>query len=218
MKKLLMKIILIATAVLAWRGGISPALANAEETQESIVESVESVEMENVSTEQETSENQPNIMEETDGSKWFDETIKPMIIQYGAGVLAFITSVFMMLHDFNKTKTTLGDAVVELTKSNEGNILTAQLVAQMRAEFQAEFERRETEHNERMAQMSDMFMNILKEIKESLGDKVTDIDEVAHKLLDMEMIAYGDNAQLVSNGTAKRIAEVARNGKAKNKK
>jgi hypothetical protein len=34
--------------------------------------------------------------------------------------------------------------------------------------------------------------------------------------LDVEMLAYGDNSKLVSNGTAKRIAEVVNNGKIKN--
>ena len=48
--------------------------------------------------------------------------------------------------------------------------------------------------------------------------KVDDIDDVAHKLLDVEKLAYGNNAHLVSNGTAKRIAEVIGNGKTNNKK
>lgn len=218
MKKLLMKIILIATAVLAWHGGISPALANAEETQESIVESVESVEMENVSTEQETSENQPNIADETDGSKWFDETIKPMIIEYGASVVAFVTAVLILLKDFNKTKTTLGMALGALTKSNEDNISTSKAVAKFKEEFQAEYKLQKEENDKRMAEMADMLTKALSELQKNLADEVKDIDETAHKLLNMEMIAYGDNAQLVSNGTAKRIAEVVKHGKAKDKK
>lgn len=218
MKKLLMKIILIATAVLAWHGGIPPALANAEETQESIVESVESVEMENVSTEQETIEIQPNIADETDGSKWFDETIKPMIIEYGASVVAFVTAVWILLKDFNKIKRTLVMALGALTKSNDDNISTSQAVAKFKEEFQAEYKLQKEENDKRMAEMADMLTKALSELQKNLADEVKDIDETAHKLLNMEMIAYGDNAQLVSNGTAKRIAEVVKHGKAKDKK
>jgi hypothetical protein len=202
----------MATAVLPIVGCVAPIVASAEETQES----VESVELENVSTEAETSENQANIVEETDTSKWFDETIKPMLIQYGASVVAFVTAVLMMLSRLNKTGSTLGVALGALTKANADYISTAQAVTDMKAEFQAEYERQKAENDTRMAEMAEMFVNALKELNESLTDKVVDIDEVAHKLLDVEMLAYGDNSKLVSNGTAKRIAEVVNNGKIKN--
>jgi hypothetical protein len=205
MKKNLLKIVLMATAVFVAFGCVTTILANAEEEQESVVESVESVEMDNVSTEEEAGENQANIVEETDTSKWFDETIKPMLIQYGAGVLAFATAVLILLKDFNKIKATLATALGALTKSNEDNISTAQAVTVLKEILTEALEQNRAEYEKRMQELS-----------ESLADKVVDIDEVVHKLLDVEMLAYGDNSKLVSNGTAKRIAEVVNNGKIKN--
>lgn len=215
MKKLILKIVLMATAVFAGFGYIPTIMANAEGTQESGVESVEIVETENEPSEEETSENQANFVEETETSEWFDETMKPALIQYGACVFGFATALFFMLKQMNKTGYTLGIALGALTQSNADNISTSQAVAELKAESQASYERQQAEYERRMQEMSDMFANALKELRESLADKVVDIDETAHKLLDVEMLAYGNNAKLVSNGTAKRIAEVVNNGKVK---
>ena len=64
-----------------------------------------------------------------------------------------------------------------------------------------------------MRKLGESVAEALNEIREGLETKVIDVDEIVHKLLEVEKLAYGNNAHLVSNGTAKRIAEVIGNGK-----
>lgn len=208
MKKFLLKIFLCATVALAGIGLFSPIVASAEEG----VEIEETTELDNVSSETETSENQAEIVEETETSKWFDETLKPLLLQVCAEVAAFLFVAWLWLKGFGKVKEAFGNAVGLLTQSNTENTDTAKSVDELRAENA----RHEAEMDAKMEKMAEMFMNWLNQLQETLVDKVTDIDETAHKLLEVERLAYGSNAKLVNNGTAKRIAEVVGYGKTKN--
>lgn len=249
MKKFFLKIVLCATAVLTGFGLFAPVTASANEGVESAVESVVTGEMDNVSDETETVENDGNLVGETETSEWFDETIKPLLLQYGAEVLAFATVVFLWLKKFSQSNTALGVAVDALTKSNGENIDTSKAVqelkeaftkdvtamkeehakeiaemrsafteeiAEMQGAFAEEIAERRSAFTEEIAEMQGAFAKAVQELKETLADKVTNADDTLHKLLEVEKLAYGDNAALVSNGTAKKIAEVVGNGKKKN--
>lgn len=238
MKKFFLKIVLCATAVLTGFGLFAPVTASANEGVESAVESVVTDESSDLSSEVETSKNDGNFVEETETSEWFDETIKPLLLQYGAEVLAFATVVFLWLKKFSQSNTALGVAVDALTKSNGENIDTSKAVqelkeafikdvtamkeehakeiAEMRSAFTEENAERRSAFVEEIAEMQGAFAKAVQELKETLADKVTNADDTLHKLLEVEKLAYGDNAALVSNGTAKKIAEVVGNGKKKN--
>lgn len=219
-KNFLLKIALCATAILATAGFIAPITVNAEESiTESVVESVsegvesvETSEAENVPSEEVASENHAEIVEETETSKWFDETLKPLLLQFGAEIAAFLAVAWLWLRKFGKAKDAFGNAVDVLTQSNTENTNTEKAVKELRAENA----RHEAEMDAKMERMAEMFMNGLKALQETLGDKVADIDVTAHKLLDVEKLAYCNNSTLVSNGTAKRIAEVVGYGKTEN--
>lgn len=213
MKKFLCKIILCATAVLAGFGFFAPVTASAEEGVESAVESVVIDEMDNVSSEVETDENDGIIVEETETSKWFDETIKPLLLQYGAEVLAFGTVVFIWLKKFRQSNTALGVAVGALTKSNEDNTNTAKAVEELKKQYTKEIAEIREETAKEIAELKSVVMDAIAELKESIADKVVDANDTLNKLLEVEKLAYGDNATLVSNGVAKRIAEVVGYGK-----
>lgn len=210
MKKFLLKLFLCATVALAGIGLSTPILVSAEDG----VEIEETLETSNVSNESETSENHAEIVEETETSKWFDETIKPLLLQLGAEVAAFLFVAWLWLKKFGKAKDAFGNAVGILTQSNTANTDTAKSVEALRAENA----RHEAEMDAKVEKMAEMFMNGLKALQETLGDKVDDIDVTAHKLLDVEKLAYCNNSALVSNGTAKRIAEVVGYEKDKNEK
>lgn len=59
----------------------------------------------------------------------------------------------------------------------------------------------ETHLEEQLTRMFD-------QLQKNVVNRVSDTNTTVHKLLDVEKIAYGDNPVLVSNGTAKKIAEV----------
>ena len=99
-------------------------------------------------------------------------------------------------------------------QSNTDNQDTAKAVQEFKEVCAEEIQRLKEAHAEEMQALKETFLTALNEIRESVAVKVDDIDDVAHKLLDVEKLAYGDNAHLVSNGTAKRIAEVIGNVKA----
>lgn len=227
MRKFLLKIVLCATAVLTGVGLFAPVTASANEGVESAVESVVTDEPSDLSSEVETNKNDGNFVEETETSEWFDEMIIPLLLQYGAEVIAFATVVFLWLKKFSQSNTALGVAVDALTKSNGENIDTSRAVQELKEAFIKDVTAMKEEHareiaemrnafTEENAEMQGAFAKAVQELKETLADKVTNADDTLHKLLEVEKLAYGDNAALVSNGTAKKIAEVVGNGKKKN--
>lgn len=203
MKKFLLKIALCATALLAVGGVATPLFVNAEETQKNAIESVVAEELENVPSDAETNENQTEIVQETETSKWFDETIKPLLIEYGAMVAAGLSAAAICLKKIKKAKEIFDSATGVVEKSNADNKEIKRLVEDFK--------------NEVLSGLG-LVADALKEIREGVEEKVIDVDEIVHKLLDVERLAYGSNAALVSNGTAKRIAEVIDHGKAHDEK
>lgn len=192
MKKFLLKIALCATMMLALGGVTTPLFVSADEGVETPEISVEITDTDVVSSGDETAENDGEIVAETETSKWLDETIKPLLLEYGAEVVAFASVVFICLRDLKKTKTIFDEAVSAITKSNKDNDSTSKAVEKLKKEMRKEME---------------TVTEALREIREGLEAKVTDVDEIVHTLLEVENLAYGNNAHLVSNGTAKRIAE-----------
>lgn len=198
MKKFLLKIALCATMMLALGGVTTPLFVSADEGVETPEISVEITDTDVVSNEGETAENDGEIVVETETSEWFDETIKPLLLEYGAEVVAFASVVFICLRDLKKAKTVFDEAVSAITKSNKDNDSTSKAVEKLKKEMRKEME---------------AVTEALRGIREGLETRVIDVDEIVHKLLEVEKLAYGNNAHLVSNGTAKRIAEVIGNGK-----
>lgn len=198
MKRFLLKIALCATMMLALGGVVTPLIVSADEAVETPEISVEVTDSDIVSSEEETAENDTEIMDETETSKWFDETIKPILLEYGAEMMAIASVALLCLKELKKAKVLFDGAVEAVTKSNKDNESTKKAVKNLKEE---------------MAKEMKCVTEALKEIREGLEAKVVDVDDVVHKLLDVEKLAYGNNAHLVSNGTAKRIAEVIGNGK-----
>lgn len=214
MKKLLLKIVLCATAMLALGGFVSPIVVSADEGLETPEISVEITDTDIVSSEEETAQNEGNnAVVETETSKWFDEYIMPLIIQYGANVVSFATVAFIALKDTQRTKSALFGAVGAITQSNTDNKNTTQAVQEFKEACLEEIKALKENHAEEIKALKEAFVEAVQEIKESVAVKVEDIDDIAHKLLDVEKIAYGNTAHLVNNGTAKRIAEVIGNVK-----
>lgn len=191
MKKFLLKIVLCATMVLALGGVFTPLIVSADEGVETPEISVEITDTDIVSSEEEITENDTEFVEETETSKWFDETIKPLALEFFAVAVGFSAVTAISWKKLKKTMAALTEAVAALAQSIAEN---KALKKEMRKGMNA-------------------VVDALEEIREGLEAKVVDVDEVVHKLLDVEKLAYGNNAHLVSNGTARRIAEVIGNGK-----
>ena len=212
MKKFLLKIAMIATAVMALAVFVSPIVVSAETAENDTKSTSVGV----VSNEEEITQN--THVEAVGTDTWFDETLKPLIIEYGADVVAFLTVAFIALKDTQKTKSALSEAVNTAVQSYTENKNTVTAVQELKEAFAEEMRSLKEEHAEEIKAMQEVFVQAVEAIRESVAVKVDDIDDVAHKLLDVEKLAYGNNAHLVSNGTAKRIAEVIGNGKTNNKK
>lgn len=210
MKKLLLKIVLCATAMLALGGVATPLIVSAEEAQETAIESVVTDETENVSSEVETSENTAENGQETDTDKWFEEVLLPLVMQFGVEVGAFAIVALMATKGITNTKNLLDIALNAVTKSNDDNVSLANQVEEMKKAY----EKQKEENAKQIEEMKNVFLEALKEIRENLSDKVNDADDRLQRLLEIEKLAYGDNAALVSSGTARRIAEVVGYGKA----
>ena len=193
-----------AVCALAVGVGINPVTAYAEdsavipevsaeiETSEEVIEDSESVENSEDIEAKEENENVPNgVVEKTDDSKFFEKTIKPFLIEYGAAILAFSTVAFIAFRKIKKVYKTFKEAVNAVKESYEENVKLKQEVKQLKEENEA----------------------WKKSVEENLVKGVNDTNLTVHKILDVEKIAYEENPTLVSNGTAKKIAEVINESK-----
>lgn len=158
------------------------------------------------------------IVPETEASVWFKEKIMPYILKYGMVFLGTASALIAFLRKHKKALAELIGAYNALKKSNEDNEQTkaeVDLTQTRMLEWQKRQEERMQEYfdkqDERMLQRFD-------EIASKVTNRIEDACETAHKLLEVEELAYEDNPALVSQGTAKKIAEVIHNGEEKKNK
>ena len=179
-----------AVAALGLGVGLNPVTAYADETEmpvisseietsEEVIEETESVENSSNLEAETSEENDGKVIAKTKASEWFEETIKPMAIQFGVTGAAVVVVWFFASKKLRMLNKKLEEAVNLVTQSHEENV-------KLKAE-NAKWK---------------------KEIEEHLLKGVDDIGDTVHKLLTVEKIAYETNTKLVSNGTAKKIAEV----------
>lgn len=201
----------LASAFVFLCSGFGPVVAFADEAVDS-VETSEIVSVEEVVEETESVENTANdevveddgnVIPETDDSKWFEETIQPILLQYGAQILAMFTAAFLILKKLASVVKMFISALEKLGIANEQ-------VKEANEKMEA-LEKQNAEWQEHMdAYVKETITKLIEGIKEAVGDKVDDIDDVVHKILEVQEIAYESNAKLVGNGTAKKISEVIR--------
>lgn len=203
--------IILASALLCMGLYVTPFVASADEAVDS-VETSEIVSVEEVVEETESVENTANdevveddgnVIPETDDSKWFEETIQPILLQYGAQILAMITVAFAV---FKKLSSVVKMFISALEKLGIANEQVKEANEKMEA-----LEKQNAEWQEHMdAYVKETITKLIEGIKEAVGDKVDDIDDVVHKILEVEEIVYESNPTLVGNGTAKKVSEVIR--------
>ncbi|MBQ7831090.1 MAG: hypothetical protein IJX30_00545 [Clostridia bacterium] len=144
-------------------------------------------------------ETKAEIVPKTADSEWFEEILEPILIRYGVDVLAFLTAAGICLKGLKKAKKIFETATAIVTASHKDNeSLSAK---------QTDLEARQDEYEKAMDEKMD---KRFQEMEEKLVSEVDDTNKTVHKLLDVEEIAYTSNPVLVSNGAAKRIAEVVK--------
>lgn len=156
---------------------------------------------EDVEDSQTESELPDGMIPETEGSKWFEKYIAPYLKEYGVTVLGVATAIVLLLGKIkkviNKAIELFNAAIEALKKSNKDN-------EQTQSDIKKQNEDLETWKKETRAELD----KALLDMKKQVVDKVADTNTTVHKLLEVEEIAYEENPVLVSNGTAKKIAEV----------
>lgn len=144
-------------------------------------------------------ETEAEIAPKTEESEWFDETVKPILIRYGADVLAIVTAGAWCFKRLQKAKKIFEAATAIVTASHNDN----QALSKKQSDLEARQEVYEKTMDEKMDKR-------FQEMEEKLVSEVDDTNKTVHKLLVVEEIAYTSNPVLVSNGAAKRIAEVVK--------
>lgn len=120
------------------------------------------------------------VIEETTASKYFDETIMPLVINYGATVLGVATALIAILSKLNKSRKGFEGAAASIEALNF-------------------YTKRESEKIKAREQ----------EIV-SLQDEIGEIKKSQEKLLEICKIAFTNDKNLVVNGYAKDIAKVVK--------
>ena len=214
MKNLGTYISLLFMTIFVGIASFAPIMAFAEETPKNEVISADIIESEEILEEEENvantedtevkQDNNSNVLPATKSTTRFEEKIEPLLWQYGTDVLALGTICLVVLAKSKKSANSVLAVAGLLTKSNDDNKQTQESVKQMQESNNAWKKEMESEFNKKFD-----------EIKKELVDTEKDTNNAVHKLLHVEEIAYEENPTLVSNGTAKKIAEVIHNEKCK---
>ena len=190
-----------------------PVVASAEEPpQQEIV--VEEEVYENAGTEDITED----IIPETETSKWFETYIIPVIINVLAPLGGTIAGGVVVFKGISNAKAILDVAIKGLSNAKGQTDDASKDLTDARAEMKewqisqskeiGMFMEGISNANEAWKkQFTQMVMEMFEKLQEDMCNTVSDTNTTVHKLLDVEKIAYGDNPVLVSNGTAKKIAD-----------
>ena len=117
MKKILLKIALCATMMLALGGVTTPLFVSADEGVETPEISTEITDTDIVSSEGETAENDGEIVAKTETSKWFDENVKPLLIQGAAAVVGVLIAIAIIAKKSKNFLKVLTETITALTKA-----------------------------------------------------------------------------------------------------
>ena len=156
------------------------------------------------------------IIPETEVSKWFDEKIAPYIMEAVTAIVGVVVGLVICLKPLKSAVSLIIGAYNALKKSNEDSEQMKKDVEEMKKERLEWEARQEQKMEEYFARQSDIIRENMQGIRKDVSDKLDDVSNVAHKILDVEEIAYANNPIMVSQGTARKIEEVIHNGEKKN--
>lgn len=153
-----------------------------------------------------------DIIPETVESEWFKENVVPYIWKFVTAAAGALCSMLLFLKKHDIKLGELIDACNVLKTANNNNEKTKQDVAQQ-YEFLQEWTTSQNEERKKWqeAQTAAMLEGI-KQIREEVRDRIEDACDTAHKILEVEEIAYQNNPAMVSQGTTAKIEEVIHNG------
>lgn len=173
-----------------------------EETPEEVPE--EESKNEEIFEEESTKETIEKVLPKTEGTSWFEKNVEPLLWRAGADVVALGAICVIVLKRSKKAADSVNAVAGLLVQSNDNNKESAKALKSIRKENEEWKKEMEEQINQRFDEM-----------RKDLVDTGKDTNEVVHKLLCVEEIAYEENPYFVSNGTAKKIAEVIRYGENK---
>lgn len=137
------------------------------------------------------------LIPETEGSKWFSETLMPLILQYGAALLGVLSAGIVLLRKIIKTVKELKEAKTLLKSSDEHNKTSLENMNAFETRMQEQYD-----------EYAKLVQKKLDEMQSGVAADVHETKKAVNKLLAVERRAYLDSPALVSEGTARKIAEV----------
>lgn len=185
--------------------------AVAEETSaEASQDSVEEPTQSETSAPEETPDagEKEGILPETQASKWFSETLLPLIMQYGAAALGVLSAGFVLLGKIARTVKELKGAKDDLANSNKQNESSRKRIEEFENSMREKYEEQERKLQEANAAHEREIGDKIRQIEQRVANDVHDTKKAVDKLLAVERSAYLDSPALVSDGTARKIAEV----------
>ena len=153
-----------------------------------------------------------DIIPETVASEWFKENVVPYIWKFLTAAAGALCSMLLFLKKHDVKLGELINACNVLKTANDNNEKTKQDVAQQ-YEFLQEWTTSQNEERKKWQESQTAAMlEGIKQIREEVRDRIEDACDTAHKILEVEEIAYKNNPLMVSEGTAAKIEEVIHNG------
>lgn len=136
---------------------------------------------------------------------WWENNIEPYIWQYATALAGAASGIAILIGYIRK--------IVKALKSSKQNY--DEDLGKAKAELEAAMSEFNRQREAYLAQIAELKEQIHAEVVEcviAVREELTGIKEEAHKAVEMSLVAFTNNKDLVVSGNAKKIAEIARGG------
>ena len=164
----------------------------------------ETIPAENVPQEEQTDGEEPvTEPQKTEFALWWENNIEPYIWQYATALAGAASGIAILIGYIRK--------IVKALKGSKENYDAD--IGKAETKLNEAIQDLEAKKAEYLAQISELKEQIHVDVSECVAavrDEIAGIKEEAHKAVEMSLVAFTNNKDLVVSGNAKKIAEIAK--------
>ena len=164
----------------------------------------ETIPAENMPQEEQTDMEEPvTEPQKTEFALWWENNIEPYIWQYATALAGAASGIAILIGYIRK--------IVKALKGSKENYDAD--IGKAETKLNEAIQDLEAKKAEYLAQISELKEQIHVDVSECVAavrDEIAGIKEEAHKAVEMSLVAFTNNKDLVVSGNAKKIAEIAK--------
>lgn len=164
----------------------------------------ETIPAESVPQEEQTDVEEPvTEPQKTEFALWWENNIEPYIWQYATALAGAASGIAILIGYIRK--------IVKALKGSKENYDADIGKAETKLnEAMQDLEAKKAEYLAQIAELKEQIHVDVSECVAAVRDEIAGIKEEAHKAVEMSLVAFTNNRDLVVSGNAKKIAEIAK--------